>query len=169
MLNRRRFLVGSIAAAAGATAVGIGLDRALTSRGKPIPPVQLGTQPPGLPERQHAWTATLAPDPDGNPVSPKFDRLVFFNVAGDPTPAHARVLEAALRALERSYAWGPSGLLFAAGWGPGYFERLLRVESPIPYAMGLSDFESPAIDDYDLCLHLACDDERRLAAIEAAL
>jgi hypothetical protein len=35
--------------------------------------------------------------------------------------------------------------------------------------MGLSDFESPAIDDYDLCIHLAGDDERRLAAIEAAL
>ena len=79
------------------------------------------------------------------------------------------MLEAALRTLERSYAWGPAGLLFTAGWGPGYFERLLRVESPIPYAMGLSDFEAPAIDDYDLCLHLACDDERRLAAIEAAL
>lgn len=169
MLNRRRFLVGSIAAAAGATAAGIGLDRALTSRGKAIPPVQLGTQPFGLPERQHAWTATLGRDSDGNPISPKFDRLVFFNVAGDPTPAHARVLEAALRTLERSYGWGPSGLLFAAGWGPGYFERLLRVKSPIPYAMGLSDFEAPAIDDYDLCLHLACDDERRLAAIEAAL
>ncbi len=27
----------------------------------------------------------------------------------------------------------------------------------------------PAIDDYDLCIHLACDDERRLAAIESAL
>ena len=27
----------------------------------------------------------------------------------------------------------------------------------------------PAIDDYELCLHLACDDERRLASVEAAL
>ena len=169
MLTRRRFLLGATAVAAGGAAAGIGLDRALTSRGKPIPPVQLGSQPPGLPERQHAWTATLARDSDGNPISPQFDRLVFFNVEGDPAPAHARVLEAALRTLERSYAWGPSGLLFTAAWGPGYFERLLRVQSPIPYAMGLSDFESPAIDDYDLCLHLACDDERRLAAIEAAL
>jgi hypothetical protein len=169
MLNRRRFLLGSVAAAAGGTAVGIGLDRALTSRGTPIPAVALGRQPPGLPYRQHAWTATLARDPDGNPVSPRFDRLVFFNVEGKPSPAHARVLEAALRTLERSYPWGPSGLLFTASWGPGYFERTLRVRSPIPYAMGLSDFEAPTIDDYDLCLHLACDDERRLAAIEAAL
>jgi len=169
MLNRRRFLLGSVAVAAGGTAAGIGLDRALTSRGKPIPPVALGSEPPGLPDRQHAWTATLARDADGNPVPPRFDRLVFFNIEGNPSPAHARVLEAALRALERSYAWGPSGLLFTASWGPGYFERSLRARSPIPQAMGLSDFEAPAIDDYDLCLHLACDDERRLAAIEAAL
>jgi dye decolorizing peroxidase len=169
VLNRRRFLLGAAAVAAGGTAVGIGLDRALTSRGKPISPVPLGGQPPGLPARQHAWTATLARDYAGNPVSPQFDRLIFFNIDGDPSPAHARLLEAALRTLERSYQWGPSGLLFTAGWGPGYFEQSLRVPSPIPYAMGLSDFESPAIDDYDLCIHLAGDDERRLAAIEAAL
>ena len=169
MLNRRRFLLGAAAVAAGGTAAGIGLDRALTSRGTSIPTVALGRQPFGLPPRQHAWTAALARDSDGNPVSPRFDRLIFFNVEGSPGPAHARVLEAALRTLERTYRWGPSGLLFTAGWGPGYFERSLRVPSPIPHAMGLSDFESPAIDDYDLCIHLACDHERRLAAIEAAL
>ena len=169
MLNRRRFLLGATAVVAGGAAAGIGLDRALTSRGKPIPAVPLGGQPPGLPARQHAWTATLARDSDGNPISPRFDRLLFFNVGGTPSPAHARVLEAALRTLERAYRWEPSGLLFAAGWGPGYFERSLHVTSPIPRATGLSDFESPAIDDYDLCIHLACDDERRLAAIEAAL
>jgi hypothetical protein len=33
----------------------------------------------------------------------------------------------------------------------------------------MSNFELPAIDDYHLCLHLAGDDERRLADIEAAL
>jgi hypothetical protein len=95
--------------------------------------------------------------------------LVFFNIEGNPGPQHVRVLEAALRTLERSYPWGSSGLLFTAGWGPGYFERSLHVPSPIPTATGLSDFESPAIDDYDLCIHLACDDEQRLGAIEAAL
>jgi hypothetical protein len=54
-------------------------------------------------------------------------------------------------------------------WGPSYFERFLRLRSPIPRAKRLSDFELPAIDDYDLCLHLACNDERRLADVEAAL
>ena len=41
--------------------------------------------------------------------------------------------------------------------------------SPVPPATALSDFEQPVIDDYHLCLHLASDDESRLAAIEAAL
>jgi len=43
------------------------------------------------------------------------------------------------------------------------------VPSPIPPARPLSDFELPTVDDYDLCLHLACDDEARLATVEAAL
>jgi len=167
-LTRRRLFVGAAALAAGGAAVGIGLDRALSS-GMSVPSVELGTQPAGLPERQHAWTATLARDADGNPVAPRFDRLLFFDVDGAPTPAYARLLEASLRTLERRYPWGPGGLLFTAGWGPGYFERVLGVASPIPAARGLSDFELPAIDDYDLCLHLACDDEQRLAAVEAAL
>jgi hypothetical protein len=78
-------------------------------------------------------------------------------------------LEAALRTLERSYLWGPGGLLFTAGWGPSYFDRVLRVASPIPPAKGLSEFELPAIDEYHLCLHLASDDQNRLADVEAAL
>jgi len=169
MINRRRFLLGATAAAAGGAAVGIGLDRALTSHGKPIPAAPLGAQPNGLPARQHAWTATLTRDSDGNPVAPRFDRLLFFDIVGSPTPAHVRVLEAALRTLERTYRWGPFGLLFTAAWGPSYFQQSLRVTSPIPPATGLSDFESPSIDDYDLCIHLACDHERRLAGIESAL
>lgn len=179
VLTRRRFL-GAAALAAGGAAAGVGLDRALSSdRASPaaagLPPVHLvpavtpGAQPAGLPARQHAWEATLARDRDGNPIAPRYDRLLFFTVTGTPTRASADLLEAALRTLERRYAWGPDGLLFTAGWGPGYFTRVLRVASPIPPAKGLSDFELPAIDDYDLCLHLACDDEARLAAVEAAL
>lgn len=150
-------------------AIGVGLEHALGGAGARIPAVALGAQPAGLPERQHAWTATLSTDADGNPIPPRFDRLLFFDVRGDPTPAHARLLEAALRTLERRYEWGPSGLLLTAGWGQPYFARTLAVASPIPQARGLSDFEQPAIDEYDLCLHIACDDERRLAAIQAAL
>jgi dye decolorizing peroxidase len=43
------------------------------------------------------------------------------------------------------------------------------VPRPPSRAKALWQFELPAIDDYDFCLHLACDDERRLADIEAAL
>jgi hypothetical protein len=168
MLTRRRFLLGGAAVAVGGTAVGIGLDRVLKPS-KRVPLVALGDAPPGLPDRQHAWDATLSRDADGNPIAPRFNRLLFFDVNGSPTPAHARMLEAALRTLERGFRWGPSGLLFTAGWAPGYFERRLGLHSPIPSAQGLSDFELPTIDDYDVCLHFACDDERRLVAVEAAL
>ncbi|MGH2836337.1 MAG: DUF7405 family protein, partial [Solirubrobacteraceae bacterium] len=37
------------------------------------------------------------------------------------------------------------------------------------HANSLSSFESPLIDSYHLCLHLACDDEQRTADVEAAL
>jgi hypothetical protein len=172
-LDRREFLIG---ASALAVSVGVGAhpERAAavpTDAEGPIavPAVTLGDQPAGLPVRQHAWTETLRVDDVGNPIAPRFDRLLFFDVKGRPTPAHARLLEAALRTLERLYHWGPSGLLFTVGWAPAYFERVLGVSSPIPVATGLSSFESPVIDDYHLCLHFACDDGQRLAAVEAAL
>src|SRR3984957_9185295 len=172
-LTRRRVLLGAgpavgVGAAAGA---GVGIDRALGAGTAPlaVPDVELAAQPAGLPARQHAWTAYLAVDRQGNPIPPRFDRLLFFDVIGAPTPACARLLEAALRTLERTFQWMPSGLLFTAGWGPGYFPDLLGVAPPIPSATALSDFEQPAIDDYHLCLPLASDDETRLARVEAAL
>ena len=64
--------------------------------------------------RQFAWTETLSRDADGNPVAPRHDRLLMFDVNGRPGTDHARLLEAALRTLERRYRWGPGGLLFAA-------------------------------------------------------
>jgi hypothetical protein len=166
-LTRRRFLLGASALAAGGAAVGI--DRAVSQSGASLPAVALPPQPPGLPLRQHAWTATLARDEYGNTIAPRFDRLLLFEVNGSPTAAYARVLEASLRTLEAAYEWGPNGLLFTAGWSPDYFERRLGVASPIPKARALSDFEIPRIDTYDCCLHLASNDEDRLAAIESAL
>jgi hypothetical protein len=173
-LSRRRLLLGAGAAAGVGAAAGAGVGiRAALGGGQAgaasVPDVPLGAQPAGLPARQHAWDAYLAADPQGNPVSPKFDRLLFFDVNGDPSPAYARLLEAALRTLERNYRWRPSGLLFTAAWGPGYFRDVLGVSSPVPPATALSDFEQPIIDDYHLCLHLASDDESQLTAIEAAL
>jgi hypothetical protein len=170
MPTRRRFLAGAAATAVGGAAIGYGVDSALDTVAASAPPhVALGAQPAGLPVRQHAWAATLSSDADGNALPPRFDRLLFFDVKGKPSGAYARVLEAALRTLERRYRWGPSGLLFTVGWAPDYFERVLSREAPLPKARALSQFELPAIDDYHACIHLACDDEARLAAIETAL
>jgi hypothetical protein len=165
-LTRRRFIRGASALAAGGIALGVGARRASASpRLKLVP---LGRQPHGLPTRQHAWGAHLARDFFGNELSPKFDRLLFFDVRGRPTPAHARLLESRLRALERHFRWSHTGLLFTVSWGPSYF-RLLGRSSPIPRATRLSSFEQPAIDNYDLCIHLASDHEERLKQVEAAL
>ena len=177
-LTRRRFLIGAGAVVGVGTAVGagVGIDGAhgasatATATATPsVPNVELVEQPAGLPARQHAWTAYLAVDQQGDPIPPQFDRLLFFDVIGIPTPTYARLLEAALRVLERTFPWMPSGLLFTASWGPAYFTDVLKVAAPIPPAKALSDFEQPAIDDYHLCIHLASDDESRLAAVEAAL
>jgi hypothetical protein len=141
-----------------------------TSAGPPLAPVALGAQPAGLPARQFAWNDTLTVDRFGNVLSPRHQRLLFFDVVGRPSAGHTTLLEAALRSLERRFAWGPEGLLFTVGWGPRYFTRTLgRQTSPIEPARALSDFELPAIDDYDMVLHLAGDDETRLRDVENAL
>jgi hypothetical protein len=173
-VTRRRLLLGAGAlATAGGAAAAIELtsgSSAATEPGAPaLRPVPLGAAPAGRPERQFAWDATLARDADGNPVAPRYDRLLFFDVRGRPSAAHATVLEAALRSLERRFAWGPAGLLFTVGWGPSYFTRALSTDAPIPVARALSDFELPAIDHHDVVLHLAGDDERRLQEVENGL
>ncbi|HTX45833.1 MAG TPA: hypothetical protein VMD48_06140 [Solirubrobacteraceae bacterium] len=169
-LTRRRFLTGAAGVAAGgAVAGGVAACGSSSNAVTRVPRVALGPEPSGLPSRQHAWAQYEARDTYGNPVAPRFDRLLYFDVSGTPGPDHARMLEAALRMLERTFPWSHKGLLFTAGWAPSYFESVLGVASPIPRAKRLSDFELPSIDDYHLMLHLASDDENRLAAIEGAL
>ncbi|HWD69350.1 MAG TPA: hypothetical protein VG293_04100 [Solirubrobacteraceae bacterium] len=163
-LTRRRFMTGA------GTVVAAGVVAAVSARRAgaeiALEPLALGTQPPGLPERQYGWAHSLRRDEFGNPLAPRFDRLLFFDVRGRPSAAHALLLESRLRALERRFRWGPDGLLFTVGYGTDYFEKVLRLTSPVPRASRLSSFESPAIDHYHLCLHLACDDQQRLAGIE---
>jgi dye decolorizing peroxidase len=162
-LTRRRFLATAASLLAGGRA---GAALATRDRQGETP---LGVQPAGLPSRQFAWAATLERDSHGNVISPRFDRLLFFDVLDAPSRNAVRTLEASLRTLERGYRWGPDGLLFTASWGPHYFEHVLGTATPIPRPKELSDFELPTFDDYDFCLHLACDDEQRLAAVELAL
>jgi hypothetical protein len=175
VISRRRFLVGAGGLAAAGIAAGIVTsgNRSGASSGGPreaeVPRVPLPAQPANLPVRQFAWNDTLLHDRYGNGVSPRYDRLLLFDVRGTPGPNHARLLEAAFRDLENEFPWGPGGLLFVAGWGHSYFTEVLRTESPIPQAKALSDFELPSIDDYHLCVHLACDHEQRLLVVERSL
>ncbi|HWB23242.1 MAG TPA: hypothetical protein VG652_10170 [Gaiellaceae bacterium] len=164
-LTRRSFLATAAGFIAGGGAAGPGLA-ALAAPTRSVP---LGPQRAGLPARQFAWADTLAKDAHGNPIAPRFDRLLLFDLTGPPSRNGVRALEASLRSLERLYPWGPDGLLFTVGWGPHYFEHSLGVPTPIEHAKGLSDFELPTFDQYDLCLHLASNDAERLAAIELAL
>ena len=156
MIDRRRFLAKAAAAGLALGGGGLALGRLGADDAEAAA---------GLPSRQHAWNATLAHDVHGNPVAPRFHRLLFFSVDGKPSGADVRRLEEALRTVERDHRWGPGGMLFTAAWGPRYFERTLHRASPVPKPEALSDFELPTLDDYDLCLHLACDDEVRTAAV----
>ena len=165
VLTRRR-LLASAAASAMALTAGAGVADVVGRRRQAV---RLGPQPHGLPAAQHAWEAPLRRDVDGNVVPPSHARLLFFDLAGPPSGSAADRLEQALRALERRYRWSPSGLLFAVAWGHHYFRSWLGVPSPVPPAESLSSFELPILDEYDVCLHLACDEPGRLDAVEAAL
>jgi hypothetical protein len=166
-LTRRRFLTRGGGIAAGAVLAGVVIDQ--SASGLAVPLADLPAAKPGLPVRQHAWNATLKLDQYGNRVPPRHAVLLFFGVRGTATPRYARLLEAELRKLEHGYPWGPGGLLFTVGWGPSYFQRVLRTDAPIPRARALSDFEQPTIDPYDVCVHLACDDQSTLVACERTL
>ncbi len=151
-LSRRHFLCG--VAATGAVLIGTStFGRAQASS--------------SLPERQFAWDEVLRRDASGNAVAPKFDRLLLLDLAGSPTAEHANRLEETLRTLEREHDWGPDGLLFVLGYSEGYFRRYSTQRSPVPRPRPLATYESPALDDFDACLHLASDHEQRLNAVEA--
>lgn len=167
VFTRRRFLAGAGGFAAAAIAAGVVIDQ--SAAGTAVPLAALPAPVPGLPVRQHAWEAALMRDRYGNPIPPRHDRLLLFDVRGTPDPRYPRLLEAELRRLEHAHQWGPAGLLFTAGWAPSYFERVLRVASPIPHATALADFEQPTIDDFHLCLHLASDDDALLDSCAGAL
>jgi hypothetical protein len=162
VVTRRRFLIGAGGLAMGAVAANAAAAR--EPRRVPLPSRKR------LPERQFAWDATLHRDQYGNSFAPRFQLLLLFDVANLPaTPAHARVLEAALRRLEHRFDWGPSGLLFTVGWSHTYFRDVLRIDSPIARARAMSDFELPTIDDFHVCVHLAGDDQAQVQEASALL
>ncbi len=122
-----------------------------------------------LPEAQHAWEATFRSDAQGRPLSPRFHRLLMLDVRGTPSPGDAAGLESALQTLERRFAHGPGGLLTCLGWGATWFERHASQRSPIARPVPMAPWEDPVLEDPDACLHLAADDEERLAHVTGEL
>ncbi len=160
-LSRRNFLMtGAASAAAGG--VGFGLARATAGD---------DTAEAGYdrPRRQHAWSDALDLDEHGNHVMPVFHRLVMWDVAAEPGGADVMRLESALSDVEASFRYDHAGVLLALGWGPSYFDRFAKQPNLLPRPESLSSFETPELDEYDACLHLAGDDEAALDDIVSAL
>lgn len=118
---------------------------------------------------QHAWEATFRADALGRPVPPAFHRLVMLDVTRPPEQTDVEHMESVLRRLEQRFRRGPDGLLMLVGWGPGYFARNTDCEAPISRPIALARDERAAMEDIDVCVHLAADDEDRLGAVVAAL
>jgi Dyp-type peroxidase family len=118
---------------------------------------------------QHAWEATFGADDLARPVLPAFHRLVMLDVIRAPARADVRRMELVLRGLEGRYRHGPDGLLMLVGWGPGYFTRHTDGPAPIGRPVPLARDERAVMEDIDVCIHLAADDEGRLNAIVAEL
>lgn len=118
---------------------------------------------------QHAWEATFGADDLGRPVPPVFHRLVMLDLTRSPSRADVRRMDVALRRLESAFRHGPDGLLMLVGWGPGYFARHNGGEAPISRPVALARGERAVMEDIDVCIHLAADDESRLDAVVAAL
>ena len=93
----------------------------------------------------------------------------MLDVPRSPGAADVRRMQDGLRRLENRFPHGPAGLLMIAGWGPGYFARHTDTVAPISRPVALSRDERAVMEDIDVCIHLAADDDDRLDAVTAAL
>ena len=118
---------------------------------------------------QHAWEARFGLDELGRPVPPAFHRLVMFDLTRAPQSVDVRRMELGLRHLERGFGHGRDGVLMLVAWGPGYFARHTDGDVPIARPVALARDEHAAMEDIDVCIHLAAGDEDRLDAVVAAL
>ncbi len=166
-LSRRDFVMGAVAL--GGTS-GLDLLDDVTVATAPS-----GTnQPATLPERQHAWNASLSQDAHGNHVLPRHHVLLFLKYEGEvPTATERETVESTLRSLERAYEWSNEGVLFTIGYSPYYFERFEWVYMPsyvdLPEPTTLSPFEDPEFDQHDALVHLASDNPKALVRAEEAV
>lgn len=164
--NRREFMK-AVVAVGGASALSACLDR---TGGSAVP---AGVDDPeSLPTGQHHWNAHLSSDEHGNVENARHHVLRFLDYPGDaPTVADREAVEAALRTLERAYAWSNEGVLFTLGYSPAYFDRFDTGPTGVvlPDPEPLADFEDPELETYDAVLHLASDNADALVEAEAAM
>jgi len=166
--------------------IGTGDDRTETDDGAGLPDLPAG-DPEAVPDRQHAWTASLLTDEHGNPKFPEYQSFLFLNYdrEGVPTDADRETVESAFRSLEKAYVWGTDegadrkffhdGIFFTVAYSPSYFSRFdadvpgsvdLRPPAAVHEAVG----EDPArADGHDAVVHLATDYPGVLLATELAL
>lgn len=168
MVSRRRTLkrlglgaLVSAASTAGCTGRGSTGDR---------PDLESNPRADSLPDRQHAWDATLRTDQTGNTLSPQFHRVLLLDLDAEQSADAAETVERAMRSVEAAYEWGPAGVLHALAWGTAYFERRSALEeSPIRSPKVLSRTDDPKLLDFDAALVLASDVPSHLAAVESAM
>ena len=133
----------------------------------------LASQPPsGVPEEQFAWNDLLRQDSYGNPQLPFHNFLAMLDVNGEPNSQKVSRLEGVLSRLEELFPRRSAGVLFLLGWGPSYFRDVLGLPDakiPIPNPQPLSSFETPTLDRYHACLHVAGDQIQHVEAVRAAL
>ena len=161
--TRRRFLAGGTALVVGGGAAAVAGCGSSKPEPSPRSRGRARRNPPACPAGSSPGPRRCSRDADGNPSPPRHDRLLMFDVNGRP----GRPRPAARGGLAHARAPVPRGALTGCCSPPGGACRISRGRSGgrrrSRAARALSDFELPAIDAYDLCLHLACDDESRLA------
>jgi hypothetical protein len=125
-------------------------------------------------QSQHAWNRYLDTNEHGLPKPPRHRVLVLADYAGTgvPTDSERREMEQSLETLESAYEWSNEGLLFTVSYSPSYFERFaesLPEEVDLPEPAALAEFESPVLDEYDVCIHLGSDHAQAVLGAEEAL
>lgn len=167
-MSSRRAVLRRLAAVG--AAVSAGCASLVGSEPEAEPTVDLGANPNDVPARQHAWDDALVTDADGNPMTPRYTRVLMLDLAVEPSIGAAETVERAMREMEAAYPWGADGLLHALGWGSGYFERLGELSaSPIRSPQVLSRTDDPELLSFDAALVLSSDVPAHLDRTEAAM
>ena len=156
-ISRRNYLRAAVAVGGAA-----GLSACLDSGADMSVPTG---DPESRPDRQHAWNDALETDSEGTHVPPEHHVLLPLRLTTTVAEADRDTVESAFRALERSYEYSSSGLLFAVGYSHTYFDA----GPPVPEPEPLTSMESPEFDRFDAIVHLASDTPEVVLEAEEAL